>query len=268
MVSIRAIAHCLGVAEPDLSPWIGEPEPPPPTFWLARDFFGYAVRGHANPLSLRTQIRLVQGFHINVNLILVGEESFTDADRQNLDQAVENMRGIFSVVPMGIGRVGHYLISEEDANDIGIFSGMLAPIFADAQALTLTEKYTVSNKGLDVFILRQWDAIPGPGLVGRSAVGGPCDKNDSCVMTGSVVSLEAWMNHTLAHEVGHYLGLGHFKGLEVGNVDLDGDSTVDAWVSDSWQDNLMFPVGRSTRRDLDAAQRGLLLIHCFIRGGC
>ena len=63
------------------------------------------------------------------------------------------------------------------------------------------------------FVLNGWaGATAGLTTIGKSAIKGPCDKNTSGVMTGSVVALSTPITTTgqsLAYKVGHYHRLSH-----------------------------------------------------------
>lgn len=261
MTSLKAIANCL---------WAGAdagfvPKPPSP-FSVVRNFFGYRVNGHTGSLSVKQQIELVRGRHIHLNVITVGDENFGTGHRQIIDQAIENMRGIYAAVGVGIGRVLAFSIPEADANESLIFKSIM--VF-DSLAESLTNDWTVHNNALDIFVVLQFDLVPG-GVIGRSPVGGGCDKDDSCEMTGCVVSLETGglTGQLLGHEVGHYLGLPHINGLSAQAVDMDNNGVIDPWVTTAQRANLMFPVNTGTSNTLTAAQVASIFMHCFWREGC
>lgn len=263
MASLRETAECM---------WVGAqgfevPVPPPEPLSVVRDFFGYSATGHTGPLSLLTQMRLVRGQHVHVNLIRVGIENFTAANDRELDRAVEITRGFYATVGIGVGRVLRYFITEEEANENLVFGSIM--VF-DHLYKPLTDRWTVLNNALDLFVLLQYDPILG-GVLGRSPVSGPCDKNDTCQTTGVVFAIEATPDETgqlLAHEVGHYLGLGHINGLTSSAVDLDNDGVIDPWVPDSARNNLMFPRNIPTATTLTQPQGVMMRLHCFQREGC
>jgi hypothetical protein len=220
MASIRQLANCIGVSG---------------TFWVLRDFFGYAT-GAPDTLSLRQQVQLLQGNHLHVNVIRVGIESFTDADEEEIDFAVHSTRSYYAAVNLGIGRVERYRITTADANGRDYIDN-------DGEAEALTDEWTVSNDAADVFIVRGYAGT----TIGLSRVDGPCDK-DAKGMDGSVVAIESTPTISglvFAHELAHYLGLGH--------------------VNDS--NNLMNPTVPNGGQ-LTSSQGSTMRSHCFVKSGC
>lgn len=183
MASLRDIAQCIGITG---------------NFTVIGDFFGYLAA--PQDLSLLTQVRRLQGKHVHMNLIRVGIESFTAADEAEIDRAVQFTRDTYATVNLGVGRVTRWFITTDEANghdNIG----------SDGEAEDLTNEWTVDNHALDVFFVLSYAGT----TVGLSRVDGPCDK-DAKGMDGSVVAIDESSSTTssaLAHECGHYLGLGH-----------------------------------------------------------
>lgn len=252
MVSVKQLANCMG-----LSGQIS----------IVRDFFGYAFHGYQGTLSLREQVGLVQGKHIHLNLIRVGIENFTDAHEREIDFALQRMRKIYAVptVQLGVGRVQRYYITEAQAQDMCITSSVLT----EDNAKEITDKYSVFNDALDVFFVLEWGDSD---TFGRSDVDGSCDKTyDLFYMTGCVVSIEtkrARTARTLAHEVGHYLGLPHpssfFPQPPLGVLDSinpynlmhQGGTVADAGID---------PVDAV---ELSVFQGSIMREHCFVKRGC
>lgn len=222
MASLRQMAKCINLGKQD--------------FAVARDFFGYK-QGPPDKVSLLTQMRRLKDQHIHLNIIRVGNDQLTASDVEEMDQAVYFTRNTFASVNLGVGRVEHYAISTSDADGAD-------NIDSDDEAVQLADDWTVDNDALDVFFVLTYAGS----TIGYSAVGGPCDKDNSRDMEGSVVAIEGSPNTTgyvLAHEVGHYLGLSHS-----GN-----------------NNNLMFgtvPNGGN----LTSSQGSDMRNHCFVNSGC
>lgn len=192
MTSLRALAACIGV---------------PSSFSVIRDFYGYKT-GLPETLSLLTQVRLLKGKHLHVNLIRVGVENFTWADEQKLDWAVCKLREIYAQenARLGVGRVDRCDIAEAQAQTLGIFNSVIVD---NGQMGGLTDAFDGPPGALDAFFVLNIATSK----LGRSDIDGDCDKSyDVLFMTGSVVSMEGSGDLTarvLAHELGHYLGLWH-----------------------------------------------------------
>lgn len=220
MDSLRAFATCIGVTG---------------TFSVARDFFGF-LRGAPSDVSVATQIQRLKGRHVHMNFIRVGSDQFTNADFDEMDQALQFTRDNYANVSLGIGKIEHYVISTADADGADNINN-------DDEARELTNDWTVPNSALDIF----WVLTYSGSTIGFSRVDGPCDK-DAKGMDGSVVAIEGSANTTgfvLAHEAGHYLGLDH--------------------VTNS--NNLMFgtvPNGGG----LTSGQGSDMRDHCFTKSGC
>lgn len=188
-------------------------------FWQTAPNNGWSGE-HAMPYSLA------------INLILVGTESFTTADRQEIAAALDIMREIYSRVDILVERVGWFGINNADA-------GGFVTIDSKAEAKNLTESWAVPNDSLDVFVVRSMTY----GADGVSPVNGTCNKNAEG-WTGAVVSLNgdaANSGNTFAHEVGHYLSLNHVPdtGNFVGST-TDTNGASDSWTGIfDWQGNAM-----------------------------
>ena len=182
MLSLRRLASCI-----DLN---GE-------FQVARDFFGY-VTGAPQTISVLGQMKLLRRHHTHVNVILVGEEWFGQAEKEEIDGAVAFMRDTYATVDFGVGRVRWYVISTDDANG-------REHIADDNEAEDLTHEWTVDNFAIDVFFVLMYAGS----TVGTSPRKGPSNK-DAKGMTGVVLAIEGTSTVTgyvLAREVGRYLGL-------------------------------------------------------------
>lgn len=213
MASLRKAANCIGVSG---------------NFSVLKDFYGYRT-GAPKPLSLRTQIRLLQGAHIHLNLIQTADFA---KDAMAIDAALQFTRDTYATVSMGVGRVKRYVTppgwevidGHEDSQD-------------------LWNSFSVPNDGIDVFLVK---LIVG-GAVGHSPEPrGECDKDDKDD-NGCTIEIEqnSSLGKTLAHEVGHFLGLRHVE------------SPL----------NLMYETMDNVGR-LDALQGKVMRLHCSVHAGC
>ena len=166
--------------------------------------------------------------HVDLNVILVGSDGFTEAHRRQVARSIEIMRSIFAKVGFGIRVVGRFDILLAAANGHETIEN-------GGEAGDLTAEFTFPNEAVDVFVVRAMT-----GADGWSAVNGPCDKNAKG-WTGSVVSLNgdsANSGNTFAHEVGHYLGLDHipFAGnfiYEENGVGSNSNTGIIGWQGDT-----------------------------------
>lgn len=239
MPSLRAGAACVGLTG---------------SFSLLRHFFGFRRRtvppdptGVRSTVSLRRQLERLGGDHHALNVILVGSDQFTDDELLRVDYSVYKLRNIWNQVGLGVGRVRHYSIDTADAD------GLDTPTTRD-QVEEITDRWFADNSGIDMFVPHNMSVPSGSGiLLGRSAVGGPCEDKDDKGMNGSVTGLwgDEQTARTFAHELGHYLSLSHRNGQP---------------------DNLMCQSGSasSTRNstDLTSGQGDDMDDHCLVRGGC
>ncbi len=169
---------------------------------------------------------------VQINVLLVGWELFTAADRLEVSQAIQRTRAIYATVGLTVyedwyGIPLAYARGREFIDD-------------DGEAAALTDEWTVHNHALDVFFVLGYAGT----TIGRSRVDGPCDK-DAKGMDGSVVSIESFPEVSglvAAHEAAHYLGLGH--------------------VDDT--NNLMNPFVALTASNLTRDQRINMTDHCFV----
>ena len=191
----------------------GEENPPPPDIELPEP------EGDGSTPAVQS---------LDINIIRVGVENFTSNDELEISNAINITRSIFSNVQINLRTVSNFQISLSDA-------GSNAVIDNESEAKDVTNDWSVDNDALDVFVVRAMTDADG-----RSPVDGNCDKDVNKEMTGSVVSLNgdsANVGNTLAHEIGHYLGLDHVP--DSGNF-IGGNGSSDSWTGIfAWQGNIM-----------------------------
>lgn len=219
MASLKKAANCIGLTG---------------RISVIRDFFGYRTKD-TGPLSLRTQLRLLQGKHIHLNLIRTAD--FDAAQQKYIDFGLHTMRRIYATVNVGIGRVQRFFIPP--GHEV---------IDGDGGAQDLFNEFSVPNAAIDVFLVRVISGNPS----GQSDTPGSCDK-DSKNDSGCVIALDdnydglgLTLGQAIAHEVGHFLGLEH---------------------EDKLGDNLMFTSVPNGGK-LYGGQGGVMVLHCSINGGC
>lgn len=238
MASLRSLSSCIGIGG-DIS--------------VLRDFFGFA-RGQLPPdptgasvqVSLRRQADRLAGPHVHLNVIAVGSDQFTDGEYTEIDYSIYKLRNVYNQVALGVGRVQHWIVTTAEAD------GLDSPTSED-DLEQVTEDWTVPNDGIDMFMPHNM-MVPSNGgqILGLSPEDGPCDK-DAKGMTGSVCGL--WGSEqtarSFAHELGHYLGLGH---------------------RNNQTDNLMCQSSKaSSIRDsvkLTSGQGSTMKKHCSVHDGC
>ena len=197
------------------------------------DIYGFRTKVRLR-LSLRAQIRLLQGKHIHLNLIRTAV--FDLARQEEIDYGLQVMRNIYATVNVGIGRIQRFAIPP--GHEV---------IDGDDEAEDLWDEFSVPNTSIDVFLV---SVITGD-ADGKSKVRGSCDK-DSKGDSGCAIQVNDNAHDTgitigqlIAHEVGHFLGLEH--------------DVVDA--------NLMCRKVPNGGR-LSGGQGGVMVLHCSIDSGC
>ena len=258
MISIRqTAADCLGVTG---------------NISVNRDLYGYRTRdasarlfgalgtgdtlpanGTATTRSLAAHLQQITGQSINVTIFMVGldpddpSNSAVDVDDYTRVQyAVQVCRDIYAQAGLGVRRLYWRYIRPEEA-------GGYIDIGSPGEATNLTEDFTgPQSDSLDLFFVRSV-----AGAAGWSNVDGPCNKDAKDERTGSVCELNQTSRFTgvlVAHEMGHYLGLG--SGPNINNVmgsDTDGDG-IDT-------------IGNQST-NITNAQASTMRSHCSVRPAC
>lgn len=235
-ISIREMASdCLGVE--------GE-------FSVVKDVLGYIFGAPAREIPLVNRLESMKGQAINLCPILVGFEndlsgSFTRADAEHVQFAIDVLRELYAQENLGVREIFWRRVGMDDV-------GGFEDIDTSAEASDLTQSFSGNdNDGLDVFYVGNVDNADG-----WSPIGGPCNKNANR-MNGAVCQVltnDFVGGVLLAHELGHYLGLG--SGPDITNVmgeDPDGDGV----------DSI-----NSTSVNLTAAQGSTMRSHCSVNPAC
>jgi hypothetical protein len=174
----------------------------------------------ATTRSLRRHLETISGQAIDLLPIFVGHRNdfsgtFSRDDATKVQYAIQIARDLYAQQNLGIRRINWQFIPEDDV-------GGYADITDRTEAGNLTDDWSGPPGGIDVFLVQSiGDAA------GWSNDNGPCDKNSSDDLTGAVLEVSGSRRFTgilLAHEVGHYLGLGTGPAsTNVMGVDSNGD---------------------------------------------
>ena len=133
MLSLRETAECIDISG---------------NFSLLRDFYGYRTRSFPKKReSLRTQLELLHGKHINLDIVLVGlENDFDDV----ISKAISHARKVYKQVAIGIGRVKYYSIHTSDAEGHDVIQS-----FDEGRRMAAKWRGAFDD-AIDVFIVRDY----------------------------------------------------------------------------------------------------------------
>jgi hypothetical protein len=197
-------------------------------------------------VSVRDQLDRLEGFHFHLNVIRVGSDNFTDDDDDEIDYALLKARRIYATQHVGIGRVMHFAVPVDLAQGYD-------NVTSDDEVAGLSDAWTGENDGIDLLMPDVLNVALGEGqLYGRSPVPGPCAFEDDKDMDGAVTGV--WgadqTARTMAHELGHYLGLNHQNSVP-GNL--------------MCQSGFASDIRTSVRLELQQGQR--VWTHCMVHAG-
>lgn len=251
VLSLRDVAQrCLGVTG---------------TMSVNNDVFGYIFRdtngkmfgtlgagdilpgsGTATNRSLLRHLQTINGSAFDMVPIFVGHENdfsgtFSRDDATKVQYAIQIARDIYAQQDVGIRGLNWQRIPQADV-------GGYANLTDRAEAHDLTDDWSGPPGGIDVFFVQSiGDAA------GWSNRNGPCNKNSIFGLTGAVLEVSSTRRFTgifVAHEVGHYLGLGTGPSpTNVMGVDTDGDGIDEV---------------NSNSTGLTAAQGTTMRSHCSV----
>lgn len=155
--------------------------------------------------SLKRHLQTVSGPSIDVVIFLVGHRPdfsgvVSREEATKLQYAVQVARAIWQQRDFGIRRVEWGTISPELAGDLPNIQNIF-------EAVLLTIEFSGRSGAIDLFAVQTMGEA-----VGRSPKNGPCSKDSPVTMSGCLLELTEDPQFTgvgVAHEMGHYLGLGH-----------------------------------------------------------
>ena len=245
MAKLRDYAACIGLSG---------------NFSVRRNFFGYNTQDvqsrsidGVRTLSLQKQMSVLRGKHIHLNLIrtnttaagiMAHGSSNPNFNVEALaDRALHRARLALEQpsVNMGIGRVEHHFIQSSDWD----YGSVLNTCVGEDSDLYC--KHSVDNNGLDAYFITEVFGDDEFDTSGRSPICGSCDKDSK--RSGLIAEVRS--DRTLAHEIGHFLGLEHPD-----ETDVIGESEF----------NLM-QVG-SKSLTLTPKQAAIIRKHCIVQPGC
>lgn len=235
MPSIRSTANsCLGVTSG--------------TIHVREDVFGYIWGPMDRTLSVKNHLNLIKDTAFNLSVIMVAHEEdfsgeFSEAEVIRIQAAIDRMRELYSQVGLGIRKIYWQWIPTALANGYSVVDA--------SEATQLTEDWSGDNDGIDMFIVT---TITDAG--GWSTKNGSCNKGGSG-RTGAVVEVKTdplYWGILMAHEVGHYLGLGHAN--DITNV-----------MGDDSDGNGIGSINNGSI-ELTQTQGNTMKSHCSIRASC
>jgi hypothetical protein len=150
--------------------------------------------------------------NVRLNVILVGAETYTAEQRQQINTTIAELRKIY----LGIGL--HFSIDRFKLTGPLVRGRHKSPI-TESDVVAISRLANTPDATVDLYIVR----IMPPQLLGQSPTGGPCSKRakgrrgvvagffipDPPRGTPPINDMEAFRAIVWAHELGHYFGLEH-----------------------------------------------------------
>lgn len=210
MVSLKAICNSIGLSG---------------KISVMEDFFGYPTALNLKDdtdfrVSLLEQVKLlkINSPYINLCIIRVNIEFFYYQLHRLVAMSIFYARKVYAKVGIGIGRISYHYIPEaaEESPEL---------IAEECDLADMADHWSAAGDGIDIFYVLD---IYGPNI-GLSPTPGSCDKDDwdSGVCIDMQPMLYRVIGYSLAHELGHHLGLYHVD--EDPNVDDDPNNLM--WPS-------------------------------------
>ncbi|MGW5375328.1 hypothetical protein ACWESM_07810 [Nocardia sp. NPDC003999] len=214
-------------------------------FTAGRPPLGLFPNRPAARVSMNAFVRNMRQSHIHVRVIVAGSDLLTANEREIVDYAVFRLRDIYTNAGIGIGLIlrqdltaanskGHTVVtSKEGAEKAG------AELTNDHAFIT-TSGHTADGDrtALPVVIpadLRIKTTQPDGTVkftLGRSPTPGPCSNPGAGKMQSSVIGISGEnTGRTLAHEIGHFLGVSHPSPADNSLMTQSDDVTVDPFVA-------------------------------------
>lgn len=179
-----------------------------------------SVNSAAKETTIYTITKSDMGETIDVNLWLVGLSDYEGEEDPVVAELVESFETLFGAFDLKLGEVNHIELTGEQANRL-TYTSLYGDENDNAQADDLDEIFALSggadNRYFNFFLVTAFSplsiigmsgGIPGPQLIQGTAHSGVVISLLGGLSTLSKSDIEL-QGETMAHELGHYLGLFH-----------------------------------------------------------